>query len=80
MPEKASIETNSIVLLNTLAFGTSSQVSTSMKCNIISVTHGKGFCKKKQTSIQFFVWPYPEGTDKRGQIKRGQIATCVLVT
>ena len=35
---------------------------------------------KKQTSIQFFVWPNPEGTDKRGQIKRGQIATCVLVT
>ena len=27
---------------------------------------------KKQTSIQFFVWPNPEGTDKRGQI-----ATCV---
>ena len=71
MQEKASIETNSIVLLNTLAFGTSSQVSTSMKCNIISVTHGKGFCKK-QTSIQFFVWPNPEGTDKRGQI-----TTCV---
>ena len=53
MPEKASIETNSIVLLNTLAFGTSSQVSTSMKCNIISVTHGKGFCKKNKQVFNF---------------------------